>query len=430
MLLLFLLVLLCMPTSAQNAAEPTTTQPAVTAQQTTAYTLPPDTLKKSEALYKLDQKFLVFGTLYSWLILVVVLSWGIGRRYHDWVESISRRRFVQAMVFVPLLLITLALAELPLRLYGHSIGLQYGLSVQKWGSWFVDYGKGEALDIVVLVPILWIMLAIIRKSPRLWWFYFWLISLPIIAFLFFITPIVIDPLFNTFEPLQKNNPKLVEAIETVAQRGGLHIPRDRMYEMEASEKVTTLNAYVTGFGASKRVVVWDTTIQKLTTPETLFVFGHEMGHYALHHILYGLVATAVGLLFGLYILFHLANWTWKRFGARWRIHALHDWAALPMMFLLAGVMGFFAEPMGNAYSRHLEHQADIYGLEVTHGINQNAAQVAAHSFQVLGELSLDYPNPNRLEVFWYWSHPTISDRLRFALEYDPWGKGESPKYVK
>jgi Zn-dependent protease with chaperone function len=93
-------------------------------------------------------------------------------------------------------------------------------------------------------------------------------------------------------------------------------------------------------------------------------------------------------------------------------------------------MGFFAEPISNTISRYIEHQADIYGLEVTHGINTDSQQVAANSFQILGELSLDYPYPNRLEVIWYWDHPPIFDRLRFALEYDPWSKGQNPQYVK
>jgi STE24 endopeptidase len=147
-------------------------------------------------------------------------------------------------------------------------------------------------------------------------------------------------------------------------------------------------------------------------------------------VLYGLVAGTLGLLVGLYIMFHLSRWAFVRFGPRWRIRNLHDWAAVPMILLLAGIMGFFAEPVGNTVSRYIEHQADIYGLEVTHGINPNSQQVAANSFQKLGELSLDYPWPSRLEVIWYWDHPPISDRLRFALEYDPWSKGEKPKYLK
>jgi STE24 endopeptidase len=200
--------------------------------------------------------------------------------------------------------------------------------------------------------------------------------------------------------------------------------------MKASEKVTTLNAYVTGFGPSKRVVVWDTTIQKATTPETLFVFGHEMGHYVLNHVVIGLSAAAVGLLIALYLLYRLSGWFLYRWGRRWQIRELGDWAALPMIFLIFSILGFIAQPISAGISRTIEHNADVYGLEVTHGINANSPEAAAHAFQVLGELSLDYPYPSKFVVFWYYDHPSIPDRVRFAHNYDPWSNGEQPKYVK
>jgi Zn-dependent protease with chaperone function len=177
-------------------------------------------------------------------------------------------------------------------------------------------------------------------------------------------------------------------------------------------------------------VVWDTTIQKATTPETLFVFGHEMGHYVLNHIVIGLAEGAIGLLIGLYLLYRLSPWFLRRFGPRWHIRALGDWAALPMIFLILYILGFLATPVAGALSRQMEHNADIYGLEVTHGINANSQEAAAHAFQVLGELSLDYPYPSKVVVFWYYDHPPIPDRVRFAHEYDPWSKGEPTRYVK
>jgi Zn-dependent protease with chaperone function len=262
------------------------------------------------------------------------------------------------------------------------------------------------------------------------WFYTWLIAVPFVIFLIFLSPLVIDPLFNKFEPLDKSNPQLVDAIQKVTQRGGLEIPRDRMFLMKASEKVTTLNAYVTGFGPSKRVVVWDTTIQHASTPETLFVFGHEMGHYVLNHIVIGIAATAVGLFIGFYLLYWIANWALPRFQQRWRMRELSDWAAVPMLLLIFSLMNTISQPIGSAFSRTLEHNADIYGLEVTHGINANSQEEAAHAFQVLGELSLSYPYPSKFVVFWYADHPPINERVPFAHSYDPWGKGEQPKYVK
>src|SRR5262249_4110132 len=199
------------------------------------------------------------------------------------------------------------------------------------------------ISLVIAIHLLWILVGIIRRSPRRWWFYYWIIAVPILFFVVFVAPKVIDPLFNKFAPLDKTHPELVTAIERVVQRAGMYIPPERMFEMKASEKVTTLNAYVTGFGASKRVVVWDTTIQKLSTPETLFVFGHEMGHYVLKHVFRGLIIAALGLLLALYLIYRVCGWVLMRFQQRWHIRELGDWAALPMLFLLLGIFSFIAE---------------------------------------------------------------------------------------
>ncbi len=101
-----------------------------------------------------------------------------------------------------------------------------------------------------------------------------------------------------------------------------------------------------------------------------------------------------------------------------------------MLFLIFGVLNFVADPISNSIGREVEHQADVYGLEVTHGINPDSKEAAAHAFQMLGEVGLSYPYPSRLAVIWFYDHPPISDRVRFAHEYDPWAKGEKPRYVK
>jgi STE24 endopeptidase len=192
------------------------------------------------------------------------------------------------------------------------------------------------------------------------------------------------------------------------------------------------NAYVTGFGATKRIVVWDTTARDLTVPQTLFVFGHEMGHYVLHHIYLGMAFTAVLLLVGFWLTQRLAQAALARFGRRCQIRALGDWSSLPLLILLVSLLSFFGQPLANTFSRWQEHQADLYGLAITSAsgrpsasharhqpITPDAAQVAAQAFQLLGEKSYSYPNPSPLLVFWSYSHPPIAQRIRFALSNPP-----------
>ena len=373
---------------------------------------------------------MALSTVYSFLILFLFIRWGFVVKLRDWAERIARRRFVQAIIIIPLFASSFLLLRLPFSVYGHHLGLKYGLSVQGWGSWLRDWAVELALIIAVGTVVVWIFYLVVARSPRRWWLYFWIAMIPVSAFLTFIAPVAIDPLFYTSEPLEAKHPELVEVLEKVSRNGGLEIPRDRMFEMKASSKVTGPNAYVTGFGATKRVVVWDTAIQQFTAPELMVVFGHEMGHYVLGHVVHGFVLGMLFLLALLYATYHLASWIQNRWTSAWGIRGLHDWASLPLLLLIASVLSFVSEPALNAESRRIEHAADVYGLEVTHGLVANAGQVDAHAFQILGENWLEYPYPSRVAVMWGWDHPTVSDRIRFAVSYDPWSRGESPRYVR
>jgi Zn-dependent protease with chaperone function len=246
----------------------------------------------------------------------------------------------------------------------------------------------------------------------------------------YIGPWVIDPLFNHFEPLENEHSQLVADIQTLTQHAGVPIPRDRIFLMRASEKSNRMNAYVTGLGASKRVVIWDTTLQKTSNSEALSVIGHELGHYVLGHVWKGFLFGAVGLLVALYLVFRGLDWSLDRWGQDWKIYGTEDWAALVPFLLLFQILMFFAAPVVNGISRLEEHAADVYGLEIIHSVVPNSEEVAAHTFQIMGESDLEDPNPSPFITFWLYSHPPLAERLVFAHSYDPWSKGQSPKYVK
>jgi len=203
-----------------------------------------------------------------------------------------------------------------------------------------------------------------------------------------------------------------------------------MFLMVASQKTNVGDAYVTGLGASKRIVIWDTLIQKTPVEETLFIVGHEMGHYALAHVWKGFMYGAAGLLLALFLLFRGLYWALDWWGQDWKVCGAEDWVSLAVLLLLLQVLLFLSSPVINGISRMEEHDADVYGLELIHGLVPNSEEVAAHAFQVLGELDLADPNPPRFIKFWLYSHPPLGDRLVFAHSYDPWSRGEAPKYVK
>jgi STE24 endopeptidase len=398
--------------------------------ETEKYTLSQDRYEKAIAYSRAGYTLYFVMSFFDILVMILVLKLGVAAKFRDFAEDLTDSRFLQGLVYIPVLVLTLDVLHLPLRLYGHSLSLRYEQSVQRWGSWMWDWTKAQLLGTAFAVILVLILYAVMRRSPRRWWLYFWFVSLPVIFVIVFISPWFIDPLFNKFEPLEAKHPELVTEIEKVVQRAGLEIPRERMFLMQASEKTNRINAYVTGFGASKRVVVWDTAIQKTTVPETLFLFGHEAGHYKLGHIRNGFLFFAALLLVAFYAGFRGMHWALDRWAKDWKIYGPEYWASFALFLLLLHVVIFAASPAINGFSRMQEHAADVYGLEVIHGVVPDSQEVAAHAFQVMGEVDLDDPNPPTFIAFWLYSHPPLAERLVFAHTYDPWSRGEPPRYVK
>ena len=433
-----LLLILCalLPLAAAHAATPTEARAlAAAAQDHTAYTLPPDKLAKGEHLKTLDDVLWVADTLWGFLTLWLILELRIAARMRNVANNLSKNRWAQGALFLFQLGILLTLLGLPFELIRHHIATAAGLSVQGWGSWVADMLKGLALSGVVGYLIVMLAFWLVGKFPRRWWLWFSFALMAFSLFAVLIFPYVIDPLFNKFEPLAQSNPALVQQLERVVARGGagagsgIAIPPERMFLMKASDKVTTLNAYVTGFGASKRVVVWDTSIQKGTPDEILVIFGHEMGHYVLGHVVQGLLFGFLLTLLGMYLTYRIVNWLIARYGTRWKIPGQHNWAALVVFVLVANVLSFAGEPIANAFSRHDEHAADVFGLEAVHGIVADPQATGQAAFQLLGENSYAIPDPNPFIVFWRGSHPPIWLRAGFAKHYNPYAPGESPKYL-
>jgi Zn-dependent protease with chaperone function len=411
--------------------EPPNETPAQTAStKTDRYTLSHERYAKAVAYSRAGYSLYFLSVFIGFAVLLLVLRFGLVARVRDFAQRSSENRFLQGLIFIPLLTLLLDVADLPVHISWHALSLHYEQSVQRWGSWFLDWTKAAALELSFLTLLGQILFLVIRKSPRRWWFCFWLATLPILLCVFILEPVVVDPLFYKFEPLATKHPELTDDLQKLTRRAGLQIPRERMFLMNASSKTNTINAYVTGFGASKRVVIYDNTIQKLTPQETLFIFGHESGHYVLNHVRNGFLFSAIVLLIALYAGYRLLNGALARWGTRWKVYGPQDWAALAVLLLILEGIMFLSSPIINGYSRAEEHAADVFGLELIHGIVPDSGQVAAHAFQAMGELDLADPNPPAFITFWMYSHPPLAQRLVFAHTYDPWGKGQRTKYVK
>src|SRR6266550_4384250 len=239
------------------------------------------------------------------------------------------------------------------------------------------------------------------------------------VFMVCITPIWIDPLFNKFSPMKD---KVLETdILALAERAG--IESSRVYEVEKSADTKAVNAYMTGFLGTKRIVLWDTLIAKLDRRELLTVMGHEIGHYVLRHVLQGILLSSGLTFFGLYA-FHRVSGRWiGRFKDRLGFDRVSDIASLPLILLFFSLGNLALDPFILAFSRHMEHEADRFALEITR--DNHADATASVKLQIQ---NLSVPRPGLMYKVWRASHPTVSERIDFANAYKPWMKGEDLKY--
>ena len=346
------------------------------------------------------------GSAYGIAVLWFIMRSGITFKLRDLANRARWRVLIALAYFVLLTLVTSAF-EFPLSVYAsYIVPHQFALSHQSFASWFGDYSKAVAVNAVLGGCVAALALLGIHLFKR-WWLVLWLGSVPLIIIGIVITPLIIDPLFNDFQPLK--DPVLKRDLLAMADKAG--IEGGRVYQVNKSKQTTTMNAYVTGMGVSKRIVLWDTLIAKLDHDEIIATMGHEMGHYVLHHLWKGM---AFGVLLSL-IGFLIAQPVYERGLARWGITDRADAAALPWLMLIAALIGFVLSPVTSAFSRHIEHKADRFGLELTH-LNE----ATASSFVKFAEDAKVDPDPPAFIEFWRYSHPSTNKRIAFSLTYHPW----------
>jgi len=432
--LLAVAILLGTPTvaTAQASGAASDSQPhTVTETSEKPYHLPPDKLAQAKSLGHIRTAIHFGAELWQLAVLILLLATGSASRIGQWAAAKTRKAWLQACLF-SLVMVTLLFfaAELPVEAIGHFFSLRYGISVELWPAWLSDEAKTLALEILLETPALMLLYGLMHWSwsRRRYWVWAWVVAVPVVVASVFLMPQLIEPLFNKFEPLSQSHAELVRQLERVVARTGTSIPSERMFLMKASEKSNGLNAYVTGLGASKRIVVWDTTADRIPADEILFIFGHESGHYVLNHIPKGMTLAFIGMfaLFGATV--WLGERTVRRWGGAWRVASLTSLPGLAVLLLAFSALQDVTEPVTNFASRYIEHEADVYGQEAMHGIVPSPQKTAVAAFNDLGAAYLDDPDLNPFVEFWTYDHPSIQRRAIFAAHYDPWTEGQKPRF--
>ena len=413
-----------------STRSPENSSAAHTQNETDQYVLSHERYEKAVSYSRAGYLLYFVDYALSFAVLFLILRSGIAAKLRDAAESVTDKRWLQCIVFVPLLMLLTEVFEFPVSIYWHSLSLRYEQSIQHWGSWLVDYLKGTALSIGFSIILALVITLAMRKSPRRWWFYFWLAALPIVLFFVFISPWFIDPMFNKFEPLANEHPQMVAAIANLTQRAGVPIPADRMFLMRAAEKTkpSTLTS-----PASALPSAWSSGTPpsaKPLTDEALFILGHELGHYVLGHVTKGFLFFSFGLLLALYVMFRTLHFALQHWGRR--LENLR-----PRRF---GVSRRFVTHLPDSFVYFLTHRQWLQPHAGTCRRCLRTGSNPRHHPQLRGSrrarLSSARRNrsfrsqPVAVHHFLALQPSAVADRLIFAHTYDPWSKGEPPRYVK
>ena len=302
--------------------------------------------------------------------------------------------------------------QLPVGLAGWELERHFGFGTESIFGFLKDH-LIDYLISMMNIPMIWAGWRLYTRTPEKWWLVLWIILSPFILFQTALQPLLIAPLFNHFTPLPAG--PLRNEIAALAQKADILHPL--ILIENTSKRSTHVNAYVTGWGPTTRIVIDDTAIKELPSNEILAMVGHEMGHYVEKHVWWETVSSVLGAGIMLWLLSFLLPYLEKRFAAVCNLRGLTDPASLPLVMLTLTILLQFQMPIANAESRYFEHRADAFGLRLTH-LNKPMARL----FVRFAERDYSDPDPPELIQWWYGSHPTLEERIHFALHYHPWRK--------
>lgn len=362
----------------------------------------------------------IAAIIWSFLSPALFLFAGWSARIRSWAERQGQNWYFTFVLYALAFGLLWFLVNLPLNYYaGYVFPHNFDLTSQTLSRWLGNTFKSAAVVMVIGLAVGWIPFLVIKKSPRRWWLHLGLLVPLFLCAQLLIQPVLIDPLFHQFRPLQDK--ALESKVLALAARVG--IEGGRVYEMNMSVDTRMDEAYVTGLFGTRRIVFWDTMLKDFNDDQLLFILGHEMGHYVLQHVIKLAAFASLMAFLSLYAWYWLAGPVIRRCKHRWGFDTPSDFAALPLIILAFQLSVFADRPAYMAYSRHVEHEADRFGLELTR--NNHAAATA---FVKLVQNGVYVYRPAPIIQFWYGSHPTPAERIEFCNQYRPWESGQPSKY--
>ncbi len=369
---------------------------------------------KSDAYFEGGYWLIVWGTLVSVLIDGLLLKFGLSARFRDLGERLFKAK--AGVTWITALCYSLAgtLLALPWAIYtGFFREKQYDLMNQSFGGWLFDQIKDVGINLLIFPLIVMAVYAVIRRFPKNWWVAATGVIATFFAFGMLLGPVYIAPLFNTYTEL----PTGPIRDRIVAMAKAKNIPAEHIYLFDASKQSKAISANVSGIGPTMRISLNDNLLNRSTPQEIAAVMGHEMGHYVLKHVWWGLAFFSGLAALTMFLVSRIAPALIARYGARWGgIRDLGDPASLPVLGILIAVFGMLATPLTKTMIRVDESQADAFGLDVA----QEPDGFASVAMK-LSEYRKIEPGP--IEEALFFDHPSGATRVRMSMQ---WKKDHVP----
>src|SRR5271167_2538897 len=348
-------------------------------------------------------------------LLVVLLVTGWTARLRDWSYHLgSQHYFFAVFLYVLMFSLIMKVLSAPLDFYGYRIERHYNLSNQKLGAWLWDELKGWLLGLAFATLFVELIYAIIRIAPQRWWIIAWAVFVGLFLLIMQLAPVVLFPIFYKFEPL--NNDALRDRLTRLGERAGTRVRG--VYEWKLSEKSKKANAALMGIGRTRRIILSDTLLEKYSEDEIEAVLAHELGHHVRRHILKLIVMQVAITFFGLWLTNQVLRYALAHDWFPVLDPRMYDFANLPLIILVATVLGFLLMPAMNALSRRHEREADLYAWE-----NIPAIGPFVTAMQKLADQNLAERTPSRFVEWFFESHPSIYKRITAA---EAWARNRRP----
>lgn len=367
--------------------------------------LSPEQRASSNAYFEGNYWLQLWGLLYGLLVALILLRSGLSRWMRDFAERISRRPWLQTVIYALQWLLVGFLLALPFSIYQDFVREhQYGLATQDFGGWFGDQAKGLMVSLIMGSLVIALVYAAVRRAGARWWVWAGGGAFVLLLFVMMFSPVFVEPLFNDYKPLREGVVR--EAVLSMARAN--QIPTDNVVEFDASKQTTRISANVAGFAGTTRVALNDNLLNKTSLPEIKAVMGHEMGHYVLNHGLRSAVYLTLVLAFGFWFVHRLFDTLLVRWGVRLGLRGRTDPAALPLAVAILSVFFFLATPLVNSIVRQMEAEADAFGLNAAR--EPNGFAMAAMRLSAYRKLK-----PGPIEEILFYDHPSGYQRVHASM---------------